>query len=200
MKVPQQKLQTRPRLRGYFWTVVILTVAWLGFTGFIYYKAQVDHMNIGNFSTVVRWGIVSIVGALALIYAVHWWANAVAHEKAKLAAYKAQVIADNEAQRANYKQTYALEIRGSGIAVDYYQQSELWTFIQRKNNNFTSIYSRDPLDYEASVNSREITQSINIRAAFKYSAGNAVAYWPIPTFAIAPPKQPDDIGVVNSIV
>ncbi|MFQ6574052.1 type VI lipase adapter Tla3 domain-containing protein [Pseudomonas sp. UM16] len=169
-------------------------------SGLARYKTQVDHMNIGNFSTVVRWGIASIVGTLGLIYAIHWWTNAVAHEKAKLAAYKAQVIADNEAQRGDYLRTYALEIRGLGVAVDGWHQSSIWRLIQKTNNNFMSIYSQNPEDYRASARSREIKQTINIGAAFKYSAGNAVAYWPIPTFAIAPPKQSEDMSVANYIL
>ncbi|RMV04690.1 DUF2875 family protein, partial [Pseudomonas coronafaciens] len=32
------------------------------------------------------------------------------------------------------------------------------------------------------------------------SAGESVAYWPIPTFAIAPPKQPSDTGAAENIM
>ncbi|MEW5700572.1 type VI lipase adapter Tla3 domain-containing protein, partial [Pseudomonas synxantha] len=61
-------------------------------------------------------------------------------------------------------------------------------------------YSKNPSDYNPSLDSREITQSINIRVAFKHSASDSVAYWPIPVFAIAPPKQPEDTGAAGNIL
>uniref|UniRef100_UPI0017871574 type VI lipase adapter Tla3 domain-containing protein n=1 Tax=Pseudomonas fluorescens TaxID=294 RepID=UPI0017871574 len=200
MRDRQQYTRTRPKLKGYLWLTAVLTAAWLGFVGLIDYKAQVDNVNIHDIGPVLRWGLASVIGVLGTVYGVHWWANAVANEKAELAAYKATVMAQNEEHRVTYQRTYALEIRGAGIAVDQDHQSKLWQFIQQKNNNFTSIFSRDSKDYEASVNSREVTQAAAIRAAFKYSAGNAVAYWPIPTFAIAPPKQPEDTGAAGDIL
>lgn len=200
MRERQQHARTRPKLKGYFWLALVLTAAWLGFVGFIYYKAQVDNVNIHDIGTVLRWGVASVIGVLGAAYGVHWWANAVANEKAELAAYKATVMAQNEEHRATYQRTYALEIRGTGLAVHGWHQSSIWKLVQRKNDNFSSIYSRDPTDYKASVTTREIIQSAAIRAAFKYSAGNAVAYWPIPTFAIAPPKQPEDTGASGDIL
>ncbi|KAB0484179.1 type VI lipase adapter Tla3 domain-containing protein, partial [Pseudomonas reinekei] len=74
-----------------------------------------------------------------------------------------------------------------GLAVDDWHQSSIWREIKKTNNNFTSIYSRDPKDYDSSLSSRGITRNINIRVAFKHSAGEAVAYWPIPVFALGPP-------------
>ncbi|WP_422422792.1 type VI lipase adapter Tla3 domain-containing protein [Pseudomonas sp. GZD-222] len=200
MRERQQHTRTRPKLKGYFWIALVLTTAWLGFVGFVDYKAQVDNVNIHDIGSVLRWGVASILGVLGVAYGVHWWANAVANEKAELAAYKATVMAQNEEHRATYQRTYALEIRGTGLAVHGWHQSSIWELIQRKNDNFSSIYSRDATDYKASVTTRQIIQSSAVRAAFKYSAGNAVAYWPIPTFAIAPPKLPEQTGAPGNIL
>jgi hypothetical protein len=49
------------------------------------------------------------------------------------------------------------------------------------------------------LSSREITKAINTRVAFKHSAGESVAYWPIPVFSIAPNKQPTDTGTASNI-
>lgn len=103
-------------------------------------------------------------------------------------------------QRATQTRTYALEIRGVGLGIYQDHQSEIWQFIKKKNNNFTSIYSRDPKDYTDSLDSREISRDIKIRVAFKHSAGESVAYWPIPVFSIAPPKQPSDTGAADNIL
>ncbi|VVQ01240.1 hypothetical protein PS914_04086 [Pseudomonas fluorescens] len=149
---------------------------------------------------VMRWGIASILGALVLAYSGHWFGKALAYEKVELATYKSKVIAGVTKQNATRELTYALEIRGTGLAIDDWHQSSIWREIKNKNNNFTSIYSQNAKDYDASLSSREITRSINIRVAFKQSASDSVAYWPIPVFAIAPPKQPEDAGAPNTIL
>ena len=153
-----------------------------------------------DMNPVMRWGIAAVVGPILLIFSVHWWGKAVASERAELAAYKADVKAKIAERQATQVRTYALEIRGVGLAVDDWHQSSIWRETKKTNNNFTSIYSRDPKDYDSSLSSREITRNINIRVAFKHSAGESVAYWPIPVFSIAPPKQPSDTGAASNIL
>uniref|UniRef100_UPI0030D7B0DD type VI lipase adapter Tla3 domain-containing protein n=1 Tax=Pseudomonas sp. EA_35y_Pfl1_P108 TaxID=3088688 RepID=UPI0030D7B0DD len=155
--------------------------------------------DICQMGAMIRQGIVGVFGALILAYSGHWWGKAVASEEKQLADYRSSVMGKKAEQMAEDARTYALEIRGVGIAVDEDQNSTIWKLIQKKNDNFASIYSQDPNDYNPSLDSREITQSINIRAAFKHSASDSVAYWPIPVFAIAPPKQPEDTGAVGNI-
>lgn len=157
-------------------------------------------MESREISSVTRWGIVGVLGTVLLTFSGHWWGKAVAHEKTELADYKNQVMAQNTEQQATQKRTYSLEIRGVGIGIYHDHQSEIWEFIKKKNSNFVSIYSRDPKDYEASIDSREISRDIKTRVAFQHSAGASVAYWPIPTFAVAPPKQPSDTGAADSIL
>ncbi|WPN28153.1 DUF2875 family protein [Pseudomonas sp. P5_109] len=157
-------------------------------------------MELRKINPVLRWGIAAILGPLLLIFSVHWWGKAVASEKAGLAAYKANVMAQIAEQQATQVRTYALEIRGAGLGIYQDHQSEIWQFIKKKKNNFVSIYSRDPKDYKASLRSRENSRDIKIRVAFKHSAGASVAYWPIPVFSIAPPKQPSDTGAASNIL
>ncbi|WP_209990578.1 MULTISPECIES: DUF2875 family protein [Pseudomonas] len=149
---------------------------------------------------VMAWGIAAIVGPLLLIFSIHWWGNAIAGEKAEIAAYQDKMVARDAEQRATQVRTYALEIRGVGLGIHQDAQSEIWQFIKKKNDNFASIYSQDPKDYKASLKSRENSRDIKIRYAFKHSAGESVAYWPIPAFSIAPPKQPSDTGAADSIL
>ncbi|WP_420848658.1 type VI lipase adapter Tla3 domain-containing protein [Pseudomonas silesiensis] len=166
----------------------------------VIYITPAEDLKPKEMGTVMRWGIASIFGALVLTYSGHWFAKAVAYEKAELAEYKTKVIADVNEQITTRERTYALEIRGVGLAIDDWHQSSIWREINNKNSNFTSIYSQNPKDYDASLSYREITRSINIRVAFKHSASDSVAYWPIPVFAIAPPKQPEDAGAPNTIL
>jgi hypothetical protein len=173
---------------------------WLGFLLFIIYMAQAENRELREVGSVMRLGIASIFGALVLTYSGHWFGKAVAYEEAQLATYKSKVMAERAEHIATQERTYALEIRGTGLAVDNWHQSSIWREIKKTNSNFTSIYSQNPKDYDTSVSSREITQKINIRVAFKHSAIDSVAYWPIPVFAIAPPKQPEDAGAPNTIL
>ncbi|WP_155496002.1 DUF2875 family protein, partial [Pseudomonas coronafaciens] len=149
-------------------------------------------MEIRDINSVTRWGIAAILGITLLAYSGHWWGKAVAHEKAELIAYKTEVMTLASEQQEAQKRNYSLEIRGTGIAVHDWHQSSIWRELEKKNNNFKSIYSSAPTDYDSDLSSREITRTINIRVAFQHSAGESVAYWPVPTFAIAPPKQPTD--------
>ena len=200
MRDRRQDKSQRPRLKGYLWAAGIMIATWLGFLLFIIYTAQAENREMGDMSAVMLKGVASIFGALVLTYSGHWFGKAIAYEETELAAYKSKVMAERDEHIATQQRTYALEIRGTGLAVDNWHQSSIWREIKKTNNNFTSIYSRDPKDYDTSVSSREITQKINIRVAFKHSASDSVAYWPIPVFAIAPPKQPEDTGAAANIL
>ncbi|KEZ69678.1 hypothetical protein C5I_0128760, partial [Pseudomonas syringae pv. syringae FF5] len=159
-------------------------------------------MQLRDINPVMRWGIAGILGLVLLVYSGHWWGKAIAHEKAELAAYRTEVTAQKNEQTATQQRTYSLEIRGAGIAIFHDNQSEIWSFIKKKNNNSTSIYSNDAKDYDASLDSRKISRDIKIRAAFQHSAGDAIAYWPIPVFALGPPNLFDKAyrtaGLINS--
>ena len=155
-----------------------------------------------DLGAMIRQGIIGVLGALILAYSGHWWGKALASEEKQLADYRSSVMGKQSEQMAEDARTYALEIRGSGLAVDDWHQSSIWREIEKKKNNFASIYSQDPNDYDPSLDSREITQSINIGVAFQHSASDSVAYWPIPVFALGPPdpyeKGYKAAGLINS--
>ncbi|WP_122868272.1 type VI lipase adapter Tla3 domain-containing protein [Pseudomonas viridiflava] len=200
MKEHLQKTSLRPKVKPYFWATAILLTLWVAFALLVYVKAQETNMELRNMNSVVRWGITAILGVSLLAFCGHWWSNAVAHERVELANYKNQVISQNAIQQATQQRTYSLEIRGVGLGIYHDGQSEIWDFIKKKNNNFSSIYSQKSEDYEASVDAREVSRDIKTRVAFQHSAGESVAYWPLPTFALAPPKQPSDTGAADSIL
>ena len=191
--------ELRPRLKGYFFAAVVLLALWFGFDWFIETFLQTSSMGIREMRTESHWKLAGVLGLLVMVYGTHWAANAETSRDARLDEYRARIMA-KKAEQAEQERTYSLEIRGSGLAVDDWHQSSIWREIEKKKNNFASIYSQDPNDYDPSLNSRRITQSINIRVAFKHSARDSVAYWPIPVFAIAPPKRPEDTGAASNIM
>ncbi|MBP1128005.1 MULTISPECIES: DUF2875 family protein [Pseudomonas] len=200
MKDQQQSTRTLPNLKPYLWIACVLLVVWVGFIWIVQIKAQELNMALRDMKPVMAWGIAAIVGPLLLIFSIHWWGNAIAGEKAEIAAYQNRMEARDAEQRATRARTYALEIRGVGLGIYQDGQSEIWQFIEKKRNNFVSIYSQNPKDYTDSLDAREISRDIKIRIAFKHSASESVAYWPIPAFSIGPPKQPSDTGAADSIL
>ncbi|WP_212627006.1 DUF2875 family protein [Pseudomonas sp. PP3] len=202
MSDAQHRPRTLPTLKPYLWIAGVLLILWIGFVWLVQIKAQELNMELRDMKPVMRWGIAAILGPLLLIFSVHWWGKAVASEKAALAAYKAKVTAQIAEQKATQARTYALEIRGVGLGIYQDHQSEIWQFIKKKNDNFASIYSRDPKDYKASLRSRQNSRDIKVRVAFKHSAGESVAYWPIPVFALGPPDPYEKgyraAGLINS--
>ncbi|AZF18669.1 DUF2875 family protein [Pseudomonas sp. R3-18-08] len=202
MKDNQQPPRTLPKLKPYLWIACVLLVLWLGFIWVVQIKAQETNMVLRDMRPVMAWGIAAIVGPLLLIFSIHWWGNAIAGEKAEIATYQNKMKARDAEQRATQVRTYALEIRGVGITVDDWHQSSIWREIKTNNNNFSSIYSQDPKELDTSLSSREITRDVNIRVAFKHSASESVAYWPIPVFALGPPdpyaKGYKAAGLINS--
>ncbi|MBI6646033.1 DUF2875 family protein, partial [Pseudomonas synxantha] len=196
----QSYMELRPSLKSYLWVAGILIALWLGYVWFIEPISQVDNMESRGIGVMIGKGIIGVFGALILAYSGHWWGKAVASEEKQLADYRSRVMGKKAEQMAEQERTYSLEIRGVGIAVDEDQNSTIWKLIQKKNDNFASIYSQNPNDYKPSLTYRKIIRDLNIRAAFKHSASDSVAYWPIPVFAIAPPKQPEDTGAASNIL
>ncbi|WP_285423349.1 DUF2875 family protein [Pseudomonas sp. efr-133-TYG-103a] len=134
----------------------------------------------------------AIMALVLMVMSVHWAGKAMAQDRAEKQTQAQHINALLSAEQDKAHQTFSLEIKAAGLAIDENQQSTIWKMIRKKNSNFESIHSNNPIDYPATADSRFNGASINIRAAARHSARDAVAYWPLPTFAIAPPKQPDD--------
>ncbi|WP_095943775.1 MULTISPECIES: DUF2875 family protein [Pseudomonas] len=188
MRDRQQDKSMRPKLKGYLWAAGILIAIWLGFLLVIIYTAQAENRELRDMGAIMRWGVASIFGALVLAYSGHWFGKVVAYEEAELATYKSKVMAERAEHIATQERTYALEIRGVGLAVQGWYQSSVWQKIEKKADNFASIFSKDSKDYKASLTSRGNSSRLGTRAAFQYSASDSVAYWPIPVFALGPPN------------
>ena len=117
MSDPQHRPRTLPKLKPYLWIASVLLILWFGFVWLAHIKAQENNVELRNLNPVLRWGIAAILGPLLLIFSVHWWGKAVASEKAGLATYKANVMAQITEQQATQSRTYALEIRGVGLGI-----------------------------------------------------------------------------------
>ncbi|WP_256600857.1 MULTISPECIES: DUF2875 family protein [unclassified Pseudomonas] len=137
-------------------------------------------------------GIAQITALVAALFTIHWTGKAVAQTIANKDVQQVEQYRQRVELSEKVKRTFSLEIKAAGLAIDAHQQSTIWRKIKNKSDNFSSIYSQDPKDYPDRADTRRNNASINVRAAARHSARDAVAYWPVPSFAIAPPKRPDD--------
>lgn len=200
MRECEQSKSQRPNLKGYLWGAMILIAICMFFLLIFIYLTPAEDLKPKEMGAFMRWGIVSVLIGFVLAYGGHWFTKQVVYEKEQLSAYRIKVFADSAEKNATIERTYSLEIRGVGLAVDGGHQSLIWEQIQKIKSNFTSVYSRNFEDYKPSVSYRRIVRDINTRVAFRHSASDSVAYWPIPVFTIAPPKQPEDTGAAANIL
>jgi len=194
-------MNSRPRFTVFLWVGLALVFGWLTFvTDQVMKYREIEEMTMRNIAPPTLAGLAGIFGVMALLYGAVWgtkavmqWANPVA--VAQPAPLTAEQIAERE-------RTYALEIRAAGLAIDENQQSGIWRLIQKKKDNFSSIYSQNAADYPYNAGTRRDNAAINIRASFRHSARDAVAYWPLPTFALKPAdpykKGYGAVGLIHS--
>ncbi len=86
-----------------------------------------------------------------------------------------------------------LEVRGLGITIDQWAQTEIWSHIVKKNATHESFLSRSPSDYPASWTGRSDMSKLVRGLALKLGAGEAVEYTPLPVFVYGPPQHPDNL-------
>ncbi len=194
-------MSSRPRLTAFLWIGFILVLGWLTFvTSEVMKYIEIEEMTMKSVGLPTLAGLAAIFGVVVLLYGAVWggkalmqWANGGADVVAQPAPLTAEQIAERE-------RTYALEIRAAGLAVGVWHQTRIWNLIKKKNDNFSSIYSQKAEDYPYSASTRRDIAVINTGASFHHSARDAVAYWPLPTFALGPLKQPKDNGSETNIL
>ena len=193
-------MSSRPRLNAFLWIGLLLVLGWLTFvTSEVMKYIEIEEMTMRTVALPTLAGVAAIFGVVALLYGVAWGGKAAmqwAYPEVA-AAHPVPLTAEQIAER---ERTFALEIRAAGLAVDQDHHSKIWRLIQKKNDNFSSIFSSDPKASPYNRDSRRTVAATNTRVAFRHSARDAVAYWPLPTFALGPLKQPKDNGSETNIL
>ncbi|MGH8052596.1 MAG: type VI lipase adapter Tla3 domain-containing protein [Stenotrophomonas sp.] len=144
-----------------------------------------NELEKGYMRTAIGWGIGGISVLVALVFGGHWGLKALSRQSGEA---PSAVAGNTPLHEQQDESTWSLELRGVGFAPGPHHQVSVWKKIQEKRDNFASIYSQDPNDYPDSAQSRQVYAGTRTGSAFRYAAGDAVAYWPIPTFAIEPPN------------
>ncbi|WP_321867740.1 type VI lipase adapter Tla3 domain-containing protein [Paraburkholderia tropica] len=86
-----------------------------------------------------------------------------------------------------------LEVRGVGITIDQWAQTEIWSHIEKKNATHESFLSRAASDYPSTWTDRSAMSKLTRGLALKLGAGDAVEYTPLPVFVYGPPRHPENL-------
>ncbi|ACD60751.1 DUF2875 family protein [Xanthomonas oryzae pv. oryzae] len=189
--------EQRPGITPYALIWLGTLLAWVALILFIYYRqwqsTGVEDSGLGN---DIRNGVLAITALVGLAFGGHWlWKvrSAVAKDPAAMASAQATTAAaatPRGRMLAGEGERYVLEVRGLGLAVDRYYQEDTWRLFKDKDDNYLSVLSKDPKDYDPNTRIGDATIAAN--ASFGYAAKNAVERWPLPVIIIGPPKTIDD--------
>ncbi|AKO04646.1 type VI lipase adapter Tla3 domain-containing protein [Xanthomonas oryzae pv. oryzicola] len=187
----------RPGITPYALVWLGTLLAWVALILFIYYRqwqsTGVEDSGLGN---DIRNGVLAITALVGLAFGGHWlWKvrSAVAKDPAAMASTQATTAAAatlHGRMLAGEGERYVLEVRGLGLAVDRYYQEDTWRLFKEKDDNYLSVLSKDPKDYDPNTRIGDATIAAN--ASFGYAAKKAVERWPLPVIIIGPPKTIDD--------
>ncbi|MGS0641204.1 type VI lipase adapter Tla3 domain-containing protein [Xanthomonas oryzae] len=187
----------RPGITRYALVWIGMLLAWVALILFIYYRqwqsTGVEDSGLGN---DIRNGVLAITALVGLAFGGHWlWKvrSAVAKDPAAMASAPATTAAaasPHGRMLAGEGERYVLEVRGLGLAVDRYYQEDTWRLFKDKDDNYISVLSKDPKDYDP--NTRIGSASMAASAAFGYAAKQAVERWPLPVIILGPPTAIND--------
>ncbi|WP_175425493.1 type VI lipase adapter Tla3 domain-containing protein [Trinickia violacea] len=93
-----------------------------------------------------------------------------------------------------------LELRGVGMRVDAWAQSQVWDLVKEQKDAYRSALSDNPKDYPSSSDGVNDKASRGLGSSFKYSAGEGVERWPIPVIIFGPPRGADRETHVASFI
>ncbi|GLU33349.1 hypothetical protein Busp01_31910 [Trinickia caryophylli] len=86
-------------------------------------------------------------------------------------------------------QNFVLEVRGVGIVTSQQVNTEIWEAIESKADNHATYLSSNPEDYPGGDDDRLDYLRIVTGIGFRYGAGHAIDYWPVPVIIWGPPKD-----------
>lgn len=84
-----------------------------------------------------------------------------------------------------------LELRGVGMRVDVWAQTQVWDLLKEQKDAYRSALSNNPQDYPRDREGVQDKATRGLGSSFKYSAGEGVERWPIPVIIFGPPRSAD---------
>ncbi|WMY07999.1 type VI lipase adapter Tla3 domain-containing protein [Paraburkholderia phenoliruptrix] len=200
-------IAARPRSRGYLALLAAWSTGWTGYNMIRYYDAwSKTQIEATGMARNVMWGIVAGAVFLAILFFGAWRLRAgslaaangtVAGASIGSAAARASALSSATAAEPRPDR---LELRGVGVRVDVWAQTDLWQFLKGQKDAYRSVLSNNPKDYPSDRALVQDKTSGALGSSFKYSAGEGVERWPIPVIIFGPPKGKDaDDDIANLI-
>lgn len=177
-------------MRSYLRVYLLLALLWsLGWSIYImagyYHVWATTGLEMQGMGNRIAVGIAVGVLVLAVVMAGAWRWRAMGelHVPATPAIVQTPGEADPRPE--------ILELRGVGIRVDVWAQTDIWHFIKDQKDAYRGILSTNPGDYPNNPTSVSDKTTRGLGAAFKYSASEGVERWPIPVIIFGPPRAAD---------
>ncbi|SDF86923.1 type VI lipase adapter Tla3 domain-containing protein [Paraburkholderia phenazinium] len=201
------KAAKRPQPRGYLALFAAWSAGWTGYNMLRYYdawsKTQIEAVGMAR---NVMWGILAGAACLAILFVGAWRLRAGSASAAtgtaadsSLGAVSASASALPVAAVADPRPDL-LELRGVGMRVDVWAQTDLWQFLKEQKDAYRSVLSNNPKDYPSDRDSVQNKASRALSSSFKYSAGEGVERWPIPVIIFGPPKAKDANNDIANLI
>ena len=179
--------------RTYLALFVAWSTGWTGYNMLRYYdpwsKTQIEATGMAR---NVMWGIVAGAVFLAILFFGAWRLRAgspaatngtVAGASIGSAADPASALSSAIAAEPRPDR---LELRGVGVRVDVWAQTDLWQFLKEQKDAYRSVLSNNPKDYPSDRALVQDKTSGALGSSFKYSAGEGVEGATVLLFRIKP--------------
>jgi hypothetical protein len=148
---------------------------------------ELESMVIGTIGRGI--GLIAVVAAVA--YAGHWAVKGVraGDEGSKILPVLVMGTPVETYNDEAGRRIWSLELRGVGATPGPKELSRAWQCIQRTRDNFSSFYTQSAEGYPVSSVGWAESLELGTGYSFRMAANGSVAYWPIPVFAVEPPRH-----------
>jgi len=93
-----------------------------------------------------------------------------------------------------------LELRGVGLRVDVWAQTDVWQLLKGQKDAYRSVLSANPADYPHDASRIQEQATGALGSSFRYCAGEGVERWPIPVVIFGPPKADDIDNLIANVI
>lgn len=192
-----QLAAARPRISPWLISMLVLSLGWTAYVMYGNYQHWQATDLIEPMGNKIRSGVLTVGGALALAYAGIWSSSLIGHTTGKGMSdprvVNTRVVSDPSASAHAMLSAagagYVLEVRSLGMVLNRDADEEIWNKIEQKADNFSSILSKNAVDYADSADLRFSRYGQVNGLSFREAAGPAVENWPIPVIIWGPPRD-----------
>lgn len=177
-------------VRSYVRVYLLLALLWsLGWAIYImagyYHVWATTGLEVQGMGNRIAGGIAVGVLVLVVVMVGAWRWRVTGESRAAVTAATVQTPVEADPRPET------LELRGVGIRLDVWAQTDIWHFLKDQKDAYRGILSTNPQDYPNNPTWVSDKTTRGLGAAFKYAASEGVERWPIPVIIFGPSRAPD---------